>query len=782
MSRTAREMTSAHWGTYEVERAAGATAPATGLRALAEDADPSPVGLAMLDAYRHGPRVLRPAVRRSWLEHGPGTRTELRGREPFVQVSWEEVSALVAADLRRVIQAHGHEALFAGSYGWSSAGRFHHGQSQTRRFFNLLGGCVRHVDTYSLGAGRVVMPHIVGDMGSLMVDHHDWETMAAHTRLFVSFGGVPRKNGQVNAGGASLHHVHAGMQKLAAAGCRFVNFSPVRSDIEVPAAQLEWIPLRPGSDTAVMLALATEIILAGRHNRAFLASHCTGFERWERYLLGQDDGVAKTAEWAAPLADVSADRLRALALEMTPPAHPPGAAGRTWVNVAWSLQRAEHGEQPFWGAVGLAAVIGHIGQPGGGFGCYGPANAMGSNSPLVPGPSFPLGRNPIDRFIPCARIADMLLQPGELFDYNGASYRYPDVKLVYWVGGNPFHHHQDLNKLLHAWRRPQTIVVHEQVWNAQARHADIVLPASSTLEREDIGYAHLDPLLVAMKPLHAAPGQARDDHAIFAGIAGHLGLADALTEGRSPRDWLRVMWDAWRHTVAPLLKADVPNFDSFWQAGHWWMPRPAHRRVTMFGDFRADPQSHALPTPSGRIELFSARVAEFGYSCCPGHAAWLPPAEWLGSREAARHPLHLISDQPATRLHSQLDFSAHSVAGKVAGREPVWLHPADAQARGILAGDVVELFNDRGACQAGAVLTEAVRPGVVKLSTGAWWDPATPGEPGSPCRHGNPNVLTRDVGASKLSQGCSAQSCLVQVIKAVDPSAAAPFRLPELLG
>jgi biotin/methionine sulfoxide reductase len=122
------------------------------------------------------------------------------------------------------------------------------------------------------------------------------------------------------------------------------------------------------------------------------------------------------------------------------------------------------------------------------------------------------------------------------------------------------------------------------------------------------------------------------------------------------------------------------------------------------------------------------------------------------------------------------------VAGKVAGREPVWLHPADAQARGILAGDVVELFNDRGACQAGAVLTEAVRPGVVKLSTGAWWDPATPGEPGSPCRHGNPNVLTRDVGASKLSQGCSAQSCLVQVIKAVDPSAAAPFRLPELLG
>ena len=145
------------------------------------------------------------------------------------------------------------------------------------------------------------------------------------------------------------------------------------------------------------------------------------------------------------------------------------------------------------------------------------------------------------------------------------------------------------------------------------------------------------------------------------------------------------------------------------------------------------------------------------------------------------HPLHLLSDQPAARLHSQLDFSAHSLRHKVAGREPVCIHPDDAAARGIADGDVVELFNDRGACLAGAVLTEGIRPGVLKLSTGAWWNPAEWGTPGALCKHGNPNVLTRDAGASGLSQGCAAQTCLVELRKAIDPPPADPYTLPELL-
>jgi biotin/methionine sulfoxide reductase len=216
--------------------------------------------------------------------------------------------------------------------------------------------------------------------------------------------------------------------------------------------------------------------------------------------------------------------------------------------------------------------------------------------------------------------------------------------------------------------------------------------------------------------------------------------------------------------VAQCAKAGVelPDFETFWQAGGVRFPANEHP-VVAFAEFRADPIAHPLATPSGRIELFSERIDRFGYADCPGHPVWFEPVEWLGAPLAARYPLHMLSDQPHTKLHSQLDHSALSVANKVAGREPIAIHPTDAASRGIADGDLVRVFNDRGACLAGARLDARLLPGVVRLSTGAWWDPQIPGDSGSLDLHGNPNTLTRDAGASMLSQGCSAQSCLVQI-------------------
>ncbi len=769
-----RELTSSHWGAYEIHRENGR---AVGLRAYADDPDPSPIGLAMWEAYQAPVRVQRPSVRRGWLQAVRAGRHDAgdgRGREPFVEVGWDEALDLVAGELRRVIDAHGNRAIFGGSYGWSSAGRFHHAQSQVHRFLNATGGYVRHVDSYSLGAGRVLLPHVVCSMDFLLGNHTSWDVLVAHTRLMVCFGGVPAKNSQIGQGGASHHLARGGLRRLAQAGCRFVNFSPVRDDIDAPAGSVEWIPIRPNTDTAVMLALATELILADRHARDFLATHCVGFERWRAYLLGERDGVRKDADWAAAIAQVPAARLRALALEL--------ADTRSLVNVAWALQRADHGEQAFWSCVALAAVIGQIGLPGGGFGlAYGPTNGIGSSGRLLPGPTLPQGRNAVSDFIPVARIADLLLHPGEPFDYNGARHHYADIRLVYWAGGNPFHHHQDLNRLARAWRRPETVVVHEQVWTASARMADIVLPATGTLEREDIGHTTRDPLMIAMKPVLPPPGEARDDYAIFSALARRLGCADTFTEGRDTRQWLRWMYD---EAVRGIQAQGVtmPDFDTFWRQGgvaHPENPQP----VVLLADFRADPVAHPLKTPSGRIELFSERIAGFGYPDCPGHPTWFEPAEWLGAEAARRHPLHLISDQPYTKLHSQLDHSAYSRANKVAGREPVLLHPDDAAARGIRDGDVVRVFNDRGSCLAGARLSDGLRPGVAKLSTGAWWDSEAPGEVAATDRHGNPNALTRDAGASRLSQGCTAQTCLVQIerhagelpaVRVFDPPAFAP--------
>jgi biotin/methionine sulfoxide reductase len=391
---------------------------------------------------------------------------------------------------------------------------------------------------------------------------------------------------------------------------------------------------------------------------------------------------------------------------------------------------------------------------------------------------MPVGRNSVAEFIPVARIADMLLNPGEAFDYNGQHLAYPDIRLVYWAGGNPFHHHQDLNRLRRAFARPDTVIVQDSAWTASARHADIVLPATITLEREDIGAADGDRLLVAMHRAVAPYKEARDDHDICAGLAERLGFADKFTEGRSPRQWLEQIYEPTRRALAER-GVNAPDFKEFWEDGELVLPTREWDGGIVRA-FRRDPLSAPLPTPSGRIEIASATIAGFDYADCPGHPAWLQPADGAGSDAAARFPLILVANQPATRLHSQLDFGATSLGAKIEGREPVRIHPQDAASRGIGDGDIVRLYNARGACLAGAVLSEALRPGVVQLATGAWYDPEDPGAETPLCVHGNPNVLTRDAGTSRLAQGSTGQLTLIEIerftgalppIKAFDPPA-----------
>jgi len=184
-----KSYTASHWGIYEVEH--DGVQPV--LKGWQQDAAPSAIGLHMLEASQHPLRIGRPAVRQSWLQQGPGSNPHLRGREPFVEVTWEEAIALVGDELGRVIGTHGNQAIFGGSAGWSSAGRFHHAQSQLHRFLNGIGGYVRSVDSYSNAAATVLLPHVIASMPWLTAHHTTWDVLAAHTELFVSFGGVPLK-------------------------------------------------------------------------------------------------------------------------------------------------------------------------------------------------------------------------------------------------------------------------------------------------------------------------------------------------------------------------------------------------------------------------------------------------------------------------------------------------------------------------------------------------------------------------------------------------------------
>jgi biotin/methionine sulfoxide reductase len=753
---------SSHWGAFSVR------VRERGIEIVPHprDADPSALLGNIPASVSHKARVARPMIRRGWLERGPGP-DDRRGRDEFVAVSWPEALDRVAGELRRVYARHGPRGVFGGSYGWASAGRFHDAQHQIHRFLNLAGGYVRSVNSYSSGAATVILPHVIGPQSAVAGSNVSWDELVEASALVLAFGGMALKNNDVGGGGSSQHIARDRLARAHARGVEFHLIGPLRDDL--PGVAAVWHPIRPGTDVALMLGLAHTLVRDGLHDQAFLDRFCTGWETFEAYLLGHTDAQPKDAAWAAAICGIPADEIAELAQRC--------AGRRTLVTCSQSLQRAEHGEQPVWMGVVLAAMLGQVGLKGGGF-----AYALGSTSntgkpPLaVPLPTVPVGRNSIADFIPVARIADMLLHPGENFDYDGERLTYPDIRLVYWAGGNPFHHHQDLNRLRRSFARPDTVIVHESAWTASARHADIVLPATITLEREDVGASAGDPLLVAMHRAVAPYREARDDYAICAGLAERLGFAEAFTEGRSPRQWLEQIYEPTRRGLAER-GINAPDFAQFWEDGELVLPTLAWDGGIVRA-FRRNPEAAPLPTPSGRIEIASETIAGFFYADCPGHPTWLPPVDGAGSAAASRYPLQLIANQPATRLHSQLDFGATSLAAKIAAREPVRINPDDAASRGIKGGDIVRLYNERGACLAGAVLSDALRPGVVQLATGAWYDPEDPEAEMPICIHGNPNVLTRDAGTSRLAQGSTGQLSLVEIerftgpvpwIKAFDP-------------
>ncbi len=749
--------TATQWGVYDVHVQEG---DVVAVSPVDLDPDPSGIGEALVDTNRHATRIPQPMVRQGWLEARErgdlGGARERRGSEPFVAVSWERAQKLVADELRRVKADFDQTAIYAGSYGWASAGRFHHAQSQLHRFLNLFGGATRSMNSYSTAAAQVILPHVVQPWHQMEEQQTTWTEIAEGCELLVAFGGAPLKNAQVSYGGITVHQTAPGVARAIERGVQFVTIGPQRGDAPeglVDGENHQWIGLRPGTDTAFMLGLAHELFETEGVDRGFLESHTVGWRQVRAYVLGESDGTPKSPEWAASICDVPAQQIRDLAGRI--------ARNRTFFNAAWSLQRAENGEQPYWMLVTLAALRGDVGRIGGGFGFgYAAEGFVGSDWRRFPWATMPKGRNPTGFAIPVARIADMLLHPGTTVRYDGRDITYPEIEMIFWAGGNPFHHHQDLNRLVRAWKRPATVVVNEPWWTPIARHADVVFPATTAVERQDLCASSHDPYAHAMRQALEPFAQSRSDHEIYRGLAAELGFEEEFTEGRTEMEWIRSMWERSAET-ARRQGFELPEFDAFWESGVAELPEADDRRPWL-ADFRRDPEAHPLPTPSGKLELFSETIRDFGDADTCGHARWVEPSEWLGAPDP-QHPLHLVSNQPSRRLHSQLDQSGYSQGGKVAGRERLRLHPDAAAARGIQSGDTVRVFNARGQCLAGAHVDDTLLPDVVELPTGAWFDPWELPNGDVLELAGNPNVLTRDVGTSSLAQGPSAHTCMVQV-------------------
>lgn len=236
------------------------------------------------------------------------------------------------------------------------------------------------------------------------------------------------------------------------------------------------------------------------------------------------------------------------------------------------------------------------------------------------------------------------------------------------------------------------------------------------------------------------------------------------------QDWLNKLYTDCKKANAG--KFEMPDFDEFWRQGYVYFGEG--EPWTRHADFRDDPEINPLGTPSGLIEIFSRKIAKYQYDDCPGHPTWMEKSERShGGPGSDKFPIWMQSCHPNKRLHSQMcESKEYRETYTVKGREPVYLNPEDANARGIASGDIVRVFNQRGQLLAGAVVSSRFPKGVIRIQEGAWYGPVGKNgskeggaEVGALCSYGDPNTLTQDIGTSKLAQACSAYTCLVEFEK-----------------
>lgn len=711
----------------------------------------------VLDRTYDKTRINYPMVRKSYLE---GWRTgevkpELRGKEEYVRVDWDTALKLTAKAIVDTIETHGNQAILSTSYGgWSHAGIMRPNVLQGK-FFNMIGGCTNTVGDWSGGASQISLPHVIGDM-EVYSAQTAWEVIRDNTEVFVLVGCDPIKNNRVEYTVAD-HGMYQPWEQIRDNGTKFISINPQRTASD-QFLEAEWVRIVPNTDVALFLAMAYHVLDNGLEDRAYMDKYTVGADKWIAYVKGEgDDKTAKTPEWAAQITGIAADKIRDLAELL--------AKSKTEIAGAWSLQRAHHGEMTHWAIINFAALTGKIGKPGEGVGFswhYGNGGMPQSGKATPAGLSQ--GKNLVTEYIvPASRITEALENPGTEVRYNGNLRKYPDVKMIYNAGNNFMSHQQDTNRLIRALVKVETIVSQDVWWTAATRWADIVLPAASSLERDDIsvGGTYSNDRIYAMKKVIEPVGESRNDFDIFAGIAELFYKGSTYIEDQQYPEYMDIIKKAYGMTDASKT---VP-FEEFWEKGYAYQKTPTEARAWVrHGDFYTDPEANHLHTKSGKIEMFCDTIAEMQLEDCPGMPMWLEPAEYLGNAKDGQ--LHVVSPHPWFRLHSQMANSERLRAiYQVQGREPVRISAEDAAARGIADGDLVELYNERGTVIAGAVVSDEIMPGVVSIYEGCWPSLDSKGR----CNSGLVNFLTSTQKSSGLSQATTANTCLVSMRKCEDP-------------